>query len=76
MSCEAIFAGAQMCISLGACYCITKRGILGRASARQEAESHAAAESHARQTAETRAQHAEAELEKLRAALERLETTK
>ncbi len=44
--------------------------------ARQEAESHAAAESLARQEAESRAQHAEAELEKLRAALERLETTK
>ena len=43
--------------------------------ARQAAETHAAAEAHARQEAESRAQHAEAELEKLRAALQRLEAT-
>ena len=41
-----------------------------------EAETRASEEARARQEAETRAQHAEAELEKLRAALERLETTK
>lgn len=40
------------------------------------AEVRVAQESLARQEAESRAQHAEAELEKLRAALERLETTK
>ena len=44
------------------------------AHARQEAETHAAAEAHARQAAESRAQHAEAELERLRAALQRLES--
>ncbi len=43
--------------------------------ARQAAETQAAAEAHARQEAESRAQHAEAELEKLRAALQRLEAT-
>ena len=43
--------------------------------ARQEAETHAVAESRARQEAESRAQHAEAELERLRAALQRLEAT-
>ena len=41
-----------------------------------EAETLASEEARARQEAESRAQHAEAELEKLRAALERLETTK
>ncbi len=41
-----------------------------------DAEVRVAQESRARQEAESRAQHAEAELEKLRAALERLETTK
>lgn len=41
-----------------------------------EAENRASEEARARQEAETRAQHAEAELAKLRAALERLETTK
>ncbi|MDE0469566.1 MAG: Uma2 family endonuclease [Candidatus Poribacteria bacterium] len=41
-----------------------------------EAETRVAQESLARQEAETRVQHAEAELEKLRAALQRLETTK
>ena len=41
-----------------------------------QAEVRVAQESRARQEAESRAQHAEAELKKLRAALERLETTK
>ena len=41
-----------------------------------EAENRASEEARARQEAETRAQHAEAELAKLRAALERLESTK
>ena len=41
-----------------------------------DAEVRVAQESLARQAAESRAQHAEAELEKMRAALERLETTK
>ena len=41
-----------------------------------DAEVRVAQESRARQEAESRAQHAEAELEKLRAVLERLETTK
>ena len=41
-----------------------------------DAETRVAQESLARQEAESRAQHAEAELEKLRAALEYLETTK
>ncbi len=45
------------------------------ALARQEAESRVEQETRVRQAAESRAQHAEAELEKLRAALERLETT-
>ena len=50
--------------------------IAQEALARQEAESRVQQEALARQEAESRAQHAEAELEKLRAALERLETTK
>ena len=41
-----------------------------------DAETRVAQESLARQAAESRAQHAEAELEELRAALERLEATK
>lgn len=41
-----------------------------------DAETRVVQESLARQEAESRVQHAEAELEKLRAALERLETTK
>ena len=45
------------------------------ALARQEAESRVEQETRVRQAAESRAQHAEAELEKLRAALERLEAT-
>ena len=46
------------------------------ALARQEAESRVEQETRVRQAAESRAQHAEAELEKLRAALEQLEATK
>ena len=44
--------------------------------ARQDAESRASEETRARQEAESRAQHAETELAKLRAALERLEANK
>ena len=46
------------------------------ARARQDAESRASEEARARQDAESRAQHAETELAKLHAALERLEANK